>query len=260
MARRDLEWDALVARVAGIVREMPLWKLQTVGGEVDEFLYRRAEYRDGAIRLQPGVPHAFRALHGLIVDAIRGAWMRQIGRIAANRALLGDGDLAEFLFGAERRNLAAFCRLLREHQRGVCLYCGTAIRDGGDVDHFIAWSRYPADLGHNLVLAHRGCNANKRDFLAHPRHVESWYQSHIERADELTERCVATQLPYDLERTRAVAWWAYEQGERAGAHAWIRANEFERLGGSWRDPLGGAPRGGEPWPRVAEREPPGYLE
>ena len=32
----------------------------------------------------------------------------------------------------------------------------------GCVDHFIAWSRYPVDLGHNLVLAHNGCNEADR--------------------------------------------------------------------------------------------------
>jgi hypothetical protein len=36
-------------------------------------------------------------------------------------------------------------------------------------------------------------------------------------------------LPHDNERSRAIAWWAYEQGEAAGAHAWIDDDRLMRL-------------------------------
>ena len=199
------------------------------------------------------MPQALRALYGLVLDAVRGAWVRQITRIGANRARLADADLASFLFGSERGSLEAFARVLRDHQHGRCLYCRSEIRGGGDVDHFIAWSRYPADLGHNLVLAHPRCNNSKRDFLVYPRHLESWYRHNIERADELAQRFDAARLPYDTERTRAVVWWAYEQGERAGAHAWIEAERFVRLDPSWREAIRAAPLS-----RVAEMLPPRY--
>ena len=253
-ARRSPGWNRAIRRVAANIVRMPLWKLQRVGGESDEFLYRRSEFADGSIRLLPGVPRAFRALYGLVLDAVRGAWVRRINQFTANHRLLEDSDLASFLFGAERSALGGFARVLRAHQHARCLYCRRPIRSGGDVDHFIAWARYPVDLGHNLVLAHAACNNGKRDFLAHPRHVESWYRSHIERSDELSRRLAAAKLPYDAERTRAVAWWAYEQGERAGAHAWIEKNHFEKLDPSWRDAMGI-----KGLARVAEREPPGYL-
>jgi hypothetical protein len=45
-------------------------------------------------------------------------------------------------------------------------------------------------------------------------------------------------LPHDSERSRAIAWWAYEQGEAAGAHAWIDADRFVRLDRSWRQVFG----------------------
>ena len=188
-------------------------KLDCGMSERDEFLYREAEFAGGAIRLLPGVPAAFRALYRLVLDAVRGAWLRQVSDIAANRPLLG-----------------ASC-----------------------VDHFIAWSRYPVGLGHNLVLAHETCNAKKRDFLAYPAHVERWRLSHLERASELGERFDSLSLPHDPARSRAIAWWAYEQGEAAGAHAWIDAERFVRLDSSWRDVLGdGNLR------RVAEPAPAGY--
>jgi hypothetical protein len=167
--------------------------------------------------------------------------------------VLGNSDLASFLFGSERASLDGFRAVLRDHQGGRCLYCRKELRGAGCVDHFIAWSRYPVDLGHNLVLAHDKCNAAKRDFLAHPAHLERWHASHLERAHELAQRFASLALPHDDERSRAIAWWAYEQGEAAGAHAWIDADRFARLGASWRDVLG--PAGLR---RVAEPPSPQY--
>jgi hypothetical protein len=256
MARAaQLRWHTLVTRVAGTIEAMPLWKLQTVGGEQDEFLYAQAELEAGTIRLLPGVPAAFRALYRLVLDAVRGAWVRQITSIAANRPLLGNADLASFLFGSERASLDGYRGVLRDHQDNRCLYCRKELRGASCVDHFVAWSRYPVDLGHNLVLAHDACNAKKRDFLAYPAHLERWQESHLERAGELAQRFDSLALAHDAARSRAVAWWAYEQGEAAGAHAWIDADRFMRLGSSWRDVLGPGPGG---LPRVAEPPPPAY--
>jgi hypothetical protein len=249
----ELRWHTLVTKVSGTIEAMPLWKLQTVASERDEFLYTEAEFADDSIRLLPGVPAAFRALYGLVLDAVRGAWLRQITSIAANRPLLGNSDLASFLFGSERASLDGFRGVLRDHQGGRCLYCRKELRGAGCVDHFIAWSRYPVDLGHNLVLAHDNCNGQKRDFLAYPVHLERWQASHLERAGELAQRFSSLALPHDGERSRAIAWWAYEQGESAGAHAWIDADRFVRLSSSWRDVLG--PAGLR---RVAEPLPPDY--
>jgi hypothetical protein len=245
--------------VAGTIEGMPLWKLQTVGGERDEFLYREADFAHHTIRLLPGVPAAFRALYGLVLDAVRGAWLRQVTSIAANRPVLGHADLASFLFGSERSSLDGFRAVLRDHQDGRCLYCRKELRGAGCVDHFIAWSRYPVDLGHNLVLAHDACNAKKRDYLAYPAHLERWQRSHLERASELGERFASLALPHDSARSRAIAWWAYEQGEAAGAHAWIDAERFVRLDGSWRGVLGaGAGATAGALPLVAEPPPPEY--
>ncbi len=97
---------------------MPLWKLQTVGSERDEFLYRQAELADGGIRLLPGVPQAFRSLYGLVLDAVRGAWVRQITRIGANRCSSQTRTSPRFCSAAS----AAVSRASR-----AC--CGTTNRD-----------------------------------------------------------------------------------------------------------------------------------
>src|SRR5690606_11461688 len=83
------------------------------------------------------------------------------------------------------------------------------------------WARYPADLPHNLVLAHTSCNARKRDFLAYPRHVERWRTSHLDRAAELAERCKEenlARLALDP-RLREIK----EEGPRYGAEYLARA-------------------------------------
>ena len=215
--------------MAGTIVAMPLWKLQTVGDERDEFLYREAEFADEAIRCCPACPRRS-ARYRFVLDAVRGAWLRQITSIGANRPLLGNADLASFLFGSERASLDGFRGVLRDHPgRPLPVLPEGAARQASIT---VAWSRYPLDLGHNLVLAHDACNAERRDFLAYPAHLERWQESHLERASELAQRFDSLALPHDPERSRAIAWWAYEQGEAAGAHAWIDADRFVRLDAS----------------------------
>jgi 5-methylcytosine-specific restriction endonuclease McrA len=104
--------------------------------------------------------------HALVTDLVRGAWLRFVRQ--QNPGILGETtDLSEFLFDSERIALAVVRPVLMDLQRGRCFYCGDALRDGSvDVDHFIRWSRYSADLGHNFVLADRRCNNQKRDRIA----------------------------------------------------------------------------------------------
>jgi hypothetical protein len=71
-------------------------------------------------------------------------------------------DLNEFLFVSERSAPAEVRLVLMDIQRGCCFYCGLQLKPGNtEVDHFVAWSRYPQDLGHNFVLADIRCNGKK---------------------------------------------------------------------------------------------------
>jgi 5-methylcytosine-specific restriction endonuclease McrA len=81
---------------------------------------------------------------------------------------LGTGsitDLSTLLFDRGRSNLEVCRLILRDVHRGQCFYCRQTLKNAGEVDHFIPWSRYPTDLGHNFVLAHPGCNNAKSDFV-----------------------------------------------------------------------------------------------
>jgi hypothetical protein len=94
-------WKRLVRKVERVVTVMPLWKLQTVGKEKLDFLYKEAE-RDGKIELRAGVAYCFRQFYSLIQDAVRSAWLRDVRSLNAD--LLAEMlDLREFLFGAERK-------------------------------------------------------------------------------------------------------------------------------------------------------------
>jgi 5-methylcytosine-specific restriction endonuclease McrA len=239
VARLDADrFDALRAQVARVIRQMPLWKLQTIGRQPDEFLYRREDYRqaDDTIRLLPGVAGSLRNFHGLVTHLVRGAWVEQIRRIPANRPVLGEAaTLAEFLFGTDRAALDGYREILRDHQRGHCFYCGRKIAGRGDLDHFIAWSQYPVDLGHNFVFSHGECNRAKRDYLAHPDHLQRWREQNLDDGEALSQFFSDAKLPHDIYRSRQVSVWAYEQGEMSSAHVWVAGRRLEPLTRTWRE-------------------------
>lgn len=224
-------WSALVAEVDQVVRKMPLWKLQTVGDERLEFLYENLG-RGNRITLKPGVAFCFRAFYELVRDLIEGAWVRFVQKINANK--LGSAtDLGTFLFGEERASLDAYRPILLDVQKGVCIYCRKPLSKQSQVDHFVPWSRYPADLGHNFVLAHDKCNNAKSDFLAAENHLVAWIERNKEHQAELQERLVAAALPCDLTATVQIAKWVYSQTEKANGQVWVMEKVLRHLVPTW---------------------------
>jgi hypothetical protein len=61
-------------------------------------------------------------------------------------------------------------------QGNRCFYCHNRLDKRSEVDHFVPWSRYANNALENLVLAHRNCNNDKRDYLASLEHVEAWLE------------------------------------------------------------------------------------
>src|SRR5688572_28840645 len=143
-------------------------ELQRVGADRLDFLYEE-RLVDGAIVLRPGIAACFQQQFTVVQALVQMAWLTFVQKLPPNRPLLGaTGDLAEFLFGAERAGIRAIVEGLSGLQQGRCFYCGRSMTERVAVDHFIPWSRYPRDLGHNFVLAHDSCNQSKRDMLAAP--------------------------------------------------------------------------------------------
>jgi len=234
-ARKHSRWAALVHSISRLLVRMPLWKLQRVGADKLDFLYEEAIV-DSGIVLRPGIAECFRRQFTVVQALVQMAWLSFIQRLPANRPVLGTtGDLADFLFGSERSGLSAIVGGLRDLQHGVCFYCQGRLHDTVEVDHFIPWSRYPRDLGHNFVLTHGSCNLDKRDMLAAPEHLARWIYRIDNESATLLQIFDEARCPYDADASLTVAEWSYETAERAGALVWVRKKgQTAHLSGEWR--------------------------
>ena len=220
-------------QVAGVVRVMPLWKLQTIGQERLEFLYENTG-AGKTIELRSGVAYCFRKFHALIADLVRGAWVRYVRQ--QNLRVLGEiTDLNEFLFGSDRAALTLVRPVLLDIQRGRCFYCKGGLQPAAThVDHFVAWARYPVDLGHNFVLADSRCNAMKRDRLPACDHLAAWTGRNARFGDQIGKALEERGIVSQLLASNRVAQWAYGQTEAAHGLTWSRADEMVPLAPEWR--------------------------
>jgi 5-methylcytosine-specific restriction endonuclease McrA len=228
-ARHSADWASAVSVSARTVRTMPLWKLQNLRSGAAEFLYSAGE--QGTILLKPGVSANLRRFHGLLVRLVQSEWVRAVQKM--NPALGPTSDLERFMFGTERRTLLGIRGGLAEIQQGRCFYCGRPVR-GGDVDHFIPWSRYPRDLAHNFVLADASCNRLKSDLLAAPRHAEKWIERNALHEKLVAEVGVSAGFIADLNESLRIAEWSYGQAATAGASVWIAGKDAIALDGNWK--------------------------
>ncbi len=232
-------WGGLVAEAERVVRTMPLWKLQTVGREPLVFLYANTG-RGRTVTLLPGVTYCLRAFYELVRDLIEAAWVRFVQRLNAER-LGGIVDLGGFLFGEGRTSLEEYRPILFAVQDGRCLYCGDQLPPSAQVDHFVPWTRYPADQGHNLVLAHDACNAAKSDFLAAERHLASWVRRNRMRRAELEAGLAAAGLPGDGPAAEQIARWSYRQTAAANGQVWVSGKDLKPLTANWEECLAAVP-------------------
>lgn len=227
--KRHHDWSTLVKASKNIVKVGPLWRLQKLAGIDECFLYPHQHNTD-YIELNSGISFCFRRFYDLVVTMVRNHWQLQIRKNSRNDALIGDkGNLADFLFGSNRRSLQQAKPLLFDIQAGNCFYCQKPLKlqqDTAEVDHFIPWTRYPNDLGHNFVLAHRRCNNNKRDHLASLSHQQRWLTQNL---GDYRQRISDELSPYfscDIERTLSINHWAYQVAKQNHSQLWQGINQF----------------------------------
>ena len=235
-ARDQTGWSHLVRDVNQVVRTMPLWKLQTVGGTQLDFLYENRQ-QGRTIELRSGVAYCLRQFYSLVTELVRHHWMLYIRRNNAG-ALGTTTDLSEFLFGGERGSLATVQPVLNKLQKARCFYCSRPLRgDAAHVGHFIAWSRYPIDLGHNFVLAHHGCNSAKADHLAAVEYLSKWSERNQEFGTQLSAEFDRVSVIHDLSVSTRVTHWAYEQADAVGGLTWTKGKELVPLESGWQQAL-----------------------
>jgi 5-methylcytosine-specific restriction endonuclease McrA len=228
-------FDELACEVEWKLIQMPLPRLQILGGEQDRFLYdiawdvdvRRGAIADGAvdtnIRLRPQVGERLVRLSGLLRPLVQRQWAERVARF--NRRDVAEFELEEFLFGVPRLAPARLVDGLRELQRDACFYCDDRLAAQVEVDHFIPWARHPDDGVHNLVLAHRRCNGAKRDFLAATDHVERWDARFASHGSELERLADEERWASHPTRTHSVVRAIYLR-LRDDARLWLLDRSF----------------------------------
>ena len=73
-----------------------------------------------------------------------------------------------------------------------------------------------------------------KNFLAYVDHLAKWNENNLDSETGLAQAFGDRGLPHDLERSKHVAIWAYQQGEAAGARVWYEADKFVELGPEWK--------------------------
>lgn len=220
----------------------PIPLMQVVGSEVIPFLYE-VDWPEGAslaslrkqsldrVRLMPGVSERLVVLGPMLRPLIELHWTADVARWS--RLGLEDESLRSHLFGRER---ASFPKKLvgglRSLQDGDCFYCGEPLGQKVQVDHFLAWSRWPNDAIENLVLADR-CNGDKSDHLAATDHLARWRLRLASRAGELEEVAQDGRWLSSADRSWSLAQSTYS-AVVPGTPLWLRGKEFEMAGAtSW---------------------------
>jgi hypothetical protein len=232
-ARRSKQWTTLVRRVALLLDDMPLWKLQRIGHEYVEFLYR-AGPRPDQITLLPGVASHLRQRAPLIRRLAQSEWLSFLLARSQNRPVLGNAvGLSEFLFGNDRAALGLrLAKPLACLQDGKCFYCHEPV-PAPVVDHFIPWSLYPRDLAHNFVAAHATCNSRKSNLLGGELFLGQWAEFVDRRDADLSALGSNIGMLVDRPTSIAVARWSYEQAEQAGAEVWLGGAQYSKLSRDW---------------------------
>ena len=232
-------YEKLVRLIEWKLVEMPLPRLQIIGGEEDRFLYEygftdkttrrevdlyqkgKSHGFDNRLLFAPGVSAALIALNGVVRPLIYRNWADMVARVN----LLDEPKLEKFLFGAERVALDSVRPRLRDLQDGRCFYCEKSLGAACHVDHFVPWARHADNSIDNLVAAHVGCNGQKSDYLAAAEHVVRWRERSARHAGDLVEIARQEQWETRPERTLSVARAIYRMLPD-DARLWLSGRSF----------------------------------
>jgi hypothetical protein len=232
--RLQKDYAETVDKVEDTFVRYPIPLLQVIGSETVPFLYEadwpeqtrakvlRAEGRD-RIRLLPGVGDRLVVLGPLLRPLIELHWAADVAKWSGIPT--EDERLRAHLFGAERTRFPSKVRNgLLELQRGRCFYCDEPITGAVQVDHFLAWSRWPNDAIENLVAAD-SCNGSKSAHLVAEPHLRRWRERLDDCGRSLAAMAHETRWPSDAARSSTLVTSTYGHVV-AGTPLWLRGREF----------------------------------
>ena len=223
LLRRDSAvWSKLVKDVARTVKEMPVRYLQNMNGQNFEFLYQLDQCGKQLILL-PQVMFCLRQFSEIVEELCQKRWIDYIRKNSTNAPVLNQlPNLEQFMFEPNRNQLNAVVNVLVELQECKCFYCNKSVKKGSyAVDHFIPWSMYPSDTGHNFVLADSSCNSKKSNLLASNEFLHKWQERNEEHNLIIVDRISVLGFLTDKERSHKVAEWAYSQGKENNYLLWM---------------------------------------
>jgi HNH endonuclease len=213
----------------------PIPLMQVVGAGVVPFLYE-VDWPEGTsvkilrkraqdqLRLLDGVADRLVVLGPMLRPLIELHWTRDVAKWT--RLPMEDEALRAHLFGSDRIGFPhALVTDLCELQGQRCFYCGDQLGTRREVDHFLAWSRWPNDAIENLVIADR-CNGAKSDHLAATEHLVRWRLRVEAQAAALAALAKTHHWLTSPDRARALVQSTYSH-VAAGTPLWIRGKEFE---------------------------------
>lgn len=222
LLRRDsLVWLKLVKDVARTVKEMPVRYLQNINSQNFEFLYLLDQCSNQLI-LQPQVMFCLRQFSEIIEELCQKRWIDYIRKNSSNAPILNQlPNLEQFMFEPSRNQLNAVANVLVELQACKCFYCNKPMKKSNyAVDHFIPWSMYPSDTGHNFVLADSSCNSKKSNLLASNEFLHKWHERNEEQDLIIVNRISVLGFLTDKDRSHKVAEWAYSQAKDNNYLCW----------------------------------------
>lgn len=232
-------YEKLLRLIEWKLVEMPLPRLQVIGGQEDRFLYEygftikiqksavdhyqqgRGNGFDNRLLLKPGVSAALIALNGVLRPLIYRNWALMVASVNG----LHEPSLEDFLFGVGRTSLDPVRPRLRELQDGRCFYCEKAMGAACHVDHFVPWSRHADNSIDNLVAAHDDCNGKKSDYLAAAEHVVRWRERSARCAGDLADIAREEAWESRPERSLSVARAIYRMLPD-DARLWLSGRSF----------------------------------
>ena len=171
--------------------------------------------------------YCLRQFSEIIEELCQKRWIDFI-RLNKQNLVVLDGlpDLDEFMFAPSRSQLGQVANFLIDLQECQCFYCGKSLKNNKyAVDHFIPWSLYPADTGHNFVLADDKCNSQKSNYLASEEFLNQWLERNHLHDQLITQEISQLGFLTDIQRSHRVADWAYRQAVENEYLVWLGGSE-----------------------------------